>query len=262
MGEFTAAALASSQMGTLGTWVYGVAFSLQVYFDFSGYSDMAIGLGSMLGFKFPENFNYPFISKSVSEFWRRWHMTLGSWFRDYVYIPLGGNRVRLPRWLLNMLIVWLLTGFWHGAAWNYVVWGLYFALLLAVEKLFLGKLLDRLPAFVSRLYTLLALLVSFIIFGSESLSDGMELLRALFGAGQTASSVDMVYAMRNYAGVLLVALIGCTPLPKYAIGKLSGSGKVKNVLNVLEPAACAALLLVATAHLVDGSFNPFLYFRF
>ncbi len=246
----------SGNASVLYTWLYAVAFTLQIYFDFSGYSDMAIGLGRIFGFRFPENFDYPYISASITEFWRRWHMTLGSWFRDYVYIPLGGNRVSKPRWLCNLTIVWLLTGFWHGAAWNFIFWGLWFAVLLVGEKLFWGKYLTKIPL-LRHFYVLFFVILSFVLFNADSLGGAILDLRHLFG-GLPFSSAETIYALRNNAVLLSIALLGATPLPK----KLASHLEHHAASTVLEPVLLASLLLLVTGWLVDGSFNPFLYFRF
>ncbi len=262
LGELTAAFADSKDLSVIYMWLYAVAFMLQIYFDFSGYSDMAIGLGSILGFSFPENFRYPYTSRSVTEFWRRWHMTLGSWFRDYVYIPLGGNRVPYLRWILNILIVWMLTGLWHGAAWNFVLWGLMFAVLLVFEKTPIGKGLVNIPV-VSRLYMLLAVLVSFVLFNAASLPDAAAQIGGLFGVGDLPfSSAEALYYARSYAVPLIVGAIGATPLPAKLVGAVGKTKFGGAVLTVLEPIVCLLLILISTAFLVDGSFNPFLYFRF
>ena len=252
----------TSQPSILFHWLYAVAFMLQIYFDFSGYSDMAIGLGRLFGFDFPENFNYPYISKSITEFWRRWHMTLGSWFRDYVYIPLGGNRRGIGRQLFNILVVWMLTGLWHGAAWNFVLWGVFYALLLTAEKLGLKKALDNHGA-LGHVYVLLAVLLGFVLFNADSLGQAAQDIAGMFAFGKLPLfSAEAVYYLRSYGVVLLLAVLGATPLPKRAIAALSGNRVLSRGWNVLEPLLLTGLLLVVTAYLVDGSFNPFLYFRF
>ena len=252
----------TAQPSVLFHWLYAVAFMLQIYFDFSGYSDMAIGLGRLFGFDFPENFNYPYISKSITEFWRRWHMTLGSWFRDYVYIPLGGNRRGIGRQLFNILVVWMLTGLWHGAAWNFVLWGVFYALLLTAEKLGLKKALDNHGA-LGHVYVLLAVLLGFVLFNADSLGQAAQDIAGMFAFGKLPLfSAEAVYYLRSYGVVLLLAVLGATPLPKRAIAALSGNRVLSRGWNVLEPLLLTALLLVVTAYLVDGSFNPFLYFRF
>ena len=256
------AAFRASEASVLFHWLYAIAFSLQIYFDFSGYSDMAIGLGKVFGFDFLENFNYPFISKSITEFWRRWHISLGSWFRDYVYIPLGGNRVGRARHLLNILTVWLLTGFWHGAAWNFVLWGLYFAALLMLEKFWLRPHLEKHRA-LSHFYVLLLVLFSFVLFNADSLRGALLDLGGCFGAGGIPfANAEFLHHFRSYAIVLILAAIGATPLPARLMARLRTHETADRVIAVLEPLALAALLLTVTAFLVDGSFNPFLYFRF
>ena len=238
-------------------WMYAVAFMLNIYFDFSGYSDMAIGLGRILGFHFNENFNYPYISKSITEFWRRWHMSLGGWFRDYVYIPMGGNRVKRPRWVLNILTVWLLTGLWHGAAWNFVVWGLLFAVLLVAEKWIPG--LQKIPGVCKHLYVLLLVCISFVIFNAESMSQAGSDLRGMFGlAGLPLMTGETLYYARSFGLLFLAGILGVTPLVKTAAERVGRTWAGA----VLEPLVLLAVLLLCTAYLVDGSFSPFLYFRF
>ena len=238
-------------------WVCALAVALQIYFDFSGYSDMAIGLGKMFGFHFLENFNYPFISRSVTEFWRRWHMSLGSWFRDYVYIPMGGNRVGKGRWVLNILTVWMLTGFWHGAEWTFILWGLFFAVFLVLEKWVLGGFLQK-SRILSHLYVALLVLVSFTIFNSGSLPAMADALGAMFGAaGLPFLTAETVYYLKSYAILLVIALVGATPLMKHLALKLPQ--KLRNIGELLY---VPAILVACTAFLVDGAFNPFLYFRF
>ena len=252
----------SREPSILFYWLYAVACVLHIYFDFSGYSDMAVGLGRIFGFQFPQNFNYPFISASITEFWRRWHMTLGGWFRDYVYIPLGGNRGSRGRQLRNILIVWALTGLWHGAAWNFVLWGLFFAVLLMGEKLLYGKALGRTHV-VKHLYTLLLVLVSFVLFDANSVHQAFTRIAAMFGGGQIPwTSVESLYYLRSYAVIFFIALVGATPLPAKLVARLSRSRGGQVLTGTLEPIALTALLMVSTAFLVDGSFNPFLYFRF
>ncbi len=239
-------------------WIYEISFALQIYFDFSGYSDMAIGLGKMLGFNFPENFNYPFISKSITEFWRRWHMTLGSWFRDYVYIPMGGNRVSKLKWVRNIAVVWLLTGVWHGAEWNFVLWGAMFGVLLALEKLWVGKILEKMPSVVKHTYTLFLVLLSFAVFNGAGLSGVANDFKGMFGGlDLPLISRETLYYLSSYALVLLIAIIGATPLPK----KLWEIATKKSSV-ILAPIGAVAILLIATAFIINGSFNPFLYFRF
>ena len=256
LGQLTEIFRSSGEKSVLFYWMYGVAFMLHIYFDFSGYSDMAIGLGRIFGFHFIENFNYPYLSKSVTEFWRWWHMSLGSWFRDYVYIPLGGNRVSKSRWVFNILVVWMLTGLWHGASWNFVLWGLMFAVLLLIEKWV--PALQKLPTLVRRVYVLLAVLVSFVLFNAADLHQAAGDIAGLFGFGGVPFvTEETLYYLRSYAVVFILGFVGSTPVVKTLAEKLPSRAAV-----VLEPLAMAALLLVCTAYLVDGSFNPFLYFRF
>lgn len=262
LGEVCEIFRQTTEPSVLFYWMYGIAFSLHIYFDFSGYSDMAIGLGKIFGFDFLENFNYPYISRSATEFWRRWHMSLGSWFRDYVYIPLGGNRVGRGRWLFNILLVWMLTGFWHGAAWNFVIWGLFFAVLLIAEKLFLKKFLDK-SRVISRIYLLFAVMLSFIIFNAPSLAVGMKDVAGLFGAGGIPLvSTEAVYYLRSFATVFILAFIGATPLVKQLVTRVRTNQTADKIISAGEPIILVLLLVVMTAELVDGSFNPFLYFRF
>ena len=238
-------------------WMYAVAFTLNIYFDFSGYSDMAIGLGRIFGFHFPENFEYPYLSKSVTEFWRRWHISLGSWFRDYVYIPLGGNRVSKTKWVRNILVVWMLTGLWHGAACNFVLWGLLFAALLLMEKAVPG--LQKLPGFVRHGYVLLAVVLSFVLFNADTLGQAGGDFAALFGCGGLPLfSAETGYYLRSYAPLLIASCVGATPLIQRMARKLEGN----RLVQTLEPVLWLGLLLICTAYLVDGSFSPFLYFRF
>lgn len=247
----------SEEKSVLFYWMYVLAFSLQIYFDFSGYSDMAIGLGRIFGFRFCENFNYPFISKSITEFWRRWHMSLSTWFRDYVYIPLGGNRVSRTRWLFNIFVVWMLTGFWHGAAWNFILWGLYFAVFLCIEKLFLLKKLKT-HKVIGRVYTLLVVAISFVIFNAADMGELFVDIKSIFGFGNLPFvTKECLYYLRSYALPLLFALFGATPFVKLSAKRLP-----KAIRNSAEPIVLVVLVLLVTAFLVDGSFNPFLYFRF
>ena len=262
LGELCGAFRASEEKSVLFYWLYALAFALHIYFDFSGYSDMAIGLGKLFGFDFLENFNYPFISKSITEFWRRWHMSLGTWFRDYVYIPLGGSRVSIPRHLFNIFLVWMLTGFWHGAAWNFVIWGLYFALLLILEKVWLLEILKK-SHVLNRIYVLIAAVISFVIFDATDMSQAFSYLKAMFGAGgYPLISAACSYYFRSYFVVLMIALLGATPIPKSFCRRLQQRKMGTAVMLFAEPLALSALLLICTAFLVDGSFNPFLYFRF
>ena len=239
-----------------------MAYSLHIYFDFSGYSDMAIGLGKIFAFDFIENFNYPYISRSVTEFWRRWHISLGSWFRDYVYIPLGGNRVGKARQLFNILVVWMLTGFWHGASWNFIAWGLFFAVLLILEKNFLLKLLGK-SRVISRIYVLIAVVISFVIFDSVNLTTAGQVIASMFGfGGLPFASPESIYCLRSFAGILIIAAVGATPIPKMLVSRVHDTKWGGRVISVLEPVILMVLMLVMTGYLADGAFNPFLYFRF
>ena len=247
----------SNEKSVLFFWMYAIAFTLNIYFDFSGYSDMAIGLGRIFGFRFIENFNYPYLSKSVTEFWRRWHMSLGSWFRDYVYIPMGGNRVSKPRWVFNILTVWMLTGLWHGASWNFVLWGLMFAVLLLIEKWV--PALQKLPGVLRHGYVLLLVVLSFVLFNADNLAQAAGDIGGMFGfAGVPAVNEQTLYYLRSYGVLFLLGFVGATPLVRHTAARI---GKTK-AGKILEPVVLLILLLVCTGYLVDGSFSPFLYFRF
>ena len=260
LGEVCAAWRGTQDGSVLFSWLYAVSYTLHIYFDFSGYSDMAIGLGALLGFRFPENFNYPYIAASVTEFWRRWHMTLSRWFRDYVYIPLGGNRKGMGKQLRNILIVWLLTGFWHGAAWNFLCWGLYFAALLILEKLVLLRFLEKHRIF-GHVYLLLAVVFGFVLFDAATLSGAWDCIRGMLGlGGLPIASAEGAYLLKSNALLLILAALGATPLPKRIAKVLEA--RCPKAAALLHPAALCALLLICTAYLVDGSYNPFLYFRF
>lgn len=261
LGELCNKFLVSQEQSVLFAWTYLIASALQIYFDFSGYSDMAIGLGRILGFDFPENFDYPFISKSVTEFWRRWHMTLGSWFKDYLYIPLGGNRAGKARQMLNILIVWLATGLWHGAAWNFVIWGLYFAVFLVIEKLWLGKYLGK-SKVLGHIYLVFFVGISFIIFNADTAAQAVKNISLLFGSGASPVTAESLFYLRSYAGILLIGLIGATPAAARLCAFIRGRTTGEKTLNLLEPLFLAAILLVCVSFLVNGSYNPFLYFRF
>ena len=262
LGELCDIFKSSDDKSVLFYWLYAVAFGLHVYFDFSGYSDMAIGLGRIFGFKFIENFNYPYISKSATEFWRRWHMSLGTWFRDYVYIPMGGNRVSKPKWIINIFVVWFLTGFWHGASWNFIVWGLFFAVLLIIEKQFLLKFLQK-TRVISRIYTLVAVGISFVIFNAADMGEAIRYIGGMFGAGGIPLvSTEFWYYLKSFAVMLVMGVIGATPLVKKTVNKIKENKIGGKIIFVFEPVVLLVLMVVMTAYLVDGSFNPFLYFRF
>lgn len=242
----------------VGAWLGALAFSMQIYFDFSGYSDMAIGLGRMLGFEFLENFNYPYTSHSVTEFWRRWHISLGTWFRDYVYIPLGGNRYGLTQQLCNIFIVWALTGFWHGASWTFLFWGIYYAFFLIIEKCFLLKWLDRLPKFVGNVYTLLVAFSGWVVFQQSSVSQTLVFFRAMYGFGQAGFiGTSDLYYLANFAALLAAAAVACLPVGKHLYARLPERAR-----GLLSPVLILLVLVVSTAYLVDSTYNPFLYFRF
>ena len=253
LGELVSQYHAAPEPTVLFAWLGAIAYALQIYYDFSGYSDMAIGLGHILGFTFPENFRHPFCSASITEFWHRWHMTMSFWFRDYVYIPLGGNRCSTKRWIFNVMVVWSLTGLWHGAAWNFVAWGVGYGLILLAERFFIGKILDRIGP-LRYGYTLLVTLVMFTVFSGV---DVLDTLGIMFG-GAPWSNAAAVYYLKSYAVILAMGIIGATPVIANLGRKIEGTAAV----TVLEPLMVAGLLLLSTAYLVDGSFNPFLYFRF
>ena len=247
----------SGEPSVLFYWMYAIAFTLNIYFDFSGYSDMAIGLGRVFGFHFIENFNYPYLSKSVAEFWRRWHMSLGSWFRDYIYIPLGGNRVSKGRWVFNTLVVWMLTGMWHGAAWNFILWGLLYAACLLAEKWI--PALQKLPTVLRRGYTLLVVVLGFVLFNAENIGQAGSDIAGMFGfGGVPLVTNETLYYLRSYAVLFVVGFVGATPLVRDTANRLYKH----KVTAVLEPVVLILLLLICSGYLVDGSFSPFLYFRF
>ena len=238
-----------------GAWLGITAFAFQIYFDFSGYSDMAIGLGRMFGFEFMENFNYPYISKSITEFWRRWHISLSTWFREYLYFPLGGNRCSKGRWLLNLLVVWAATGIWHGASWNYLFWGLYFFVLLVLEKCLWGKWLSGLPALLQHFYVITLVLISWAIFALEDLTQLGSYLQAMAALnGAPLLNGQTLYYLRNYLPVLIIAAFGSTPLAKCLWERISG--------NSIRLLILIAGIILCTAYVVASTYNPFLYFRF
>ena len=261
-GEIVSNFRASDEQSVLYFWIYAIAYMLQIYFDFSGYSDMAIGLGRIFGFDFMENFNYPYVSKSITEFWRRWHISLGSWFRDYVYIPLGGNRCGIAKQLRNIAVVWMLTGLWHGADWNFVLWGLLYAVLLTIEKLGFKKWLDTHPV-VGHIYVLLTVMLGFVLFNASSLAEVASDVAGLFSFGRLPLATgEALYCLRSYAVTFVIGFIAATPYPKQLFTKLKEKTAGGKIVSVLEPIALVAILVVVTGFLVDGSFNPFLYFRF
>jgi len=250
-----------TEVTVLSSWLKSISYTMQIYFDFSGYSDMAIGIGLMIGFRFLENFNYPLIASSVTDFWRRWHMSLSGWFRDYIYIPLGGNRVTNLKWIRNIFVVWFLTGFWHGANWNFILWGLYFGVLLVIEKKFLKKYLDKTKV-LKYIYTLLIVIVSFVIFSTNSLADIILEIKNMFGINNIPLiGKESVYYLKNYMTLLIIGIISSTPLLKLTIKKIEKT-KINKILNIIEPIIYITLLILSTSFLIDESFNPFLYFRF
>ncbi|MFD1395886.1 MBOAT family O-acyltransferase [Kroppenstedtia eburnea] len=251
----------SEDLSILSAWLGIIAFTFQIYFDFSGYSDMARGLGKMFGFDLVKNFNYPYISKSITEFWRRWHISLGSWFREYVYIPLGGNRLGLLKQFRNLLVVWFLTGLWHGANWNFIIWGLYFGLFVTVEKLFLLKWLQRSPTFMAHIYTLLIVIVGWVWFDFDHLASSLKFIGVMFGYGANGIADDQAFYALSTHPVLLILLALCaTPLPGKVLSHVKEKWGVAGAIAV--PAVCFILMVLSTAYLVDDTYNPFLYFRF
>ncbi len=253
----------SSEVSVLLYWVLGISYMLQIYFDFSGYSDIAIGIGRMIGFKFPENFNYPYIADSVTDFWRRWHMTLSSWFRDYVYIPLGGNRVSTLKHIRNILVVWMLTGLWHGASWNFIIWGIYFGVILIIEKYFLNKVLEKLPRVIRNIYAMFIVMISFIIFSSDDISSALVSIKGLFSFSSLKFSNDfIIYYIRSYGVILIGGLVLCTPLIKNVINKLRENKILNYIINIFEVIVLVLVLVIIASMLIDSSYNPFLYFRF
>ena len=249
---------ASDGIGTAGTWIGLAAFSMQIYFDFSGYSDMAIGLGRMFGFEFIENFNYPYISKSITEFWRRWHISLSSWFRDYVYIPLGGNRCSVPRHIFNLFVVWALTGLWHGAAYNFILWGIYYFVLLVLEKYVYGKALSRLPSLIQHIYALFFIMVGWAIFSFDDMGMLADFICGMFGRKYGVMSADALSTVISYIPLLAVAAAACLPVWNNIYRNI----RDKKLTALVETTLICAVLILCTAALVNDSYNPFLYFRF
>ena len=263
LGELCTKFSLVDERSVLFYWIFAISYMLQVYFDFSAYSDMAIGLGKMFGFTFLENFNYPFISKSITEFWRRWHISLSSWFKDYVYIPLGGSRKGTLKLVRNILIVWFLTGIWHGAAYNFIIWGLFIGVFLVIEKLWLSKYISKLPKFLRNIYVLFIIMISFIMFNAGSINEAFFNIKGLFGLNKEVFINNYtIYYLKSYLIVLIIAIFGATPLFKNIIEKLKKSKCLNKIINVLEPIFLIILLLLVTAYLIDSSYNPFLYFRF
>ena len=250
-------------LSAAAAWLGAVAFTFQIYFDFSGYSDMAIGLGKIFGFDYLENFNYPYISRSITEFWRRWHMSLSSWFKEYVYIPLGGNRKGIARQLLNISIVWALTGLWHGASWNFVMWGVYYGIILIIEKLGLLRILEKCPAAIGHVYSLLIIVIGWVIFAVEDLGDVAHYIGMMFGSTGKIADDAFIYFFESRIWLLIACVIGSTPLPKMVCTAAADVLKDKEVLlSVIETVLFMGILILSMAFLVSGSYNPFLYFRF
>ena len=260
----TVSSMEHTQIPVVMSWIGLAAYTFQLYFDFSAYSDMAIGLGHMFGFRFLENFNYPYISKSITEFWRRWHISLSTWFRDYVYIPLGGNRVGIWKHIRNILVVWMLTGIWHGASWNFVLWGLYYGILLLIEKFVLGKYLKKLPGVFQHIYCMFFVMLGWNLFVFDDMSAGISFARALFGTyGAGFCSRETLYLLYNNAVLMVLLILGSTQLPARAgnwiCAKLRGK---ETILTIVKNVFYVGIFLLSVAWLVDASYNPFLYFRF
>lgn len=253
-----------SEVPVLTAWMGLAAYTFQLYFDFSAYSDMAIGLGHMFGFRFLENFNYPYISKSITEFWRRWHISLSTWFRDYVYIPLGGNRVKLWKHVRNILVVWLLTGIWHGASWNFVLWGVYYGVLLLIEKFVLGRFLKKLPSVLQHIYCMFFVMIGWNLFVFDDMGLGFGFMRALFGGyGQGLFNQETIYLLYNNAVLLVLLIFGSTQIPKKAAARLMNGLRNREVaVTVIKNVFYVVIFFLSVAWLVDASYNPFLYFRF
>lgn len=263
LGSFCTSYLNSPDKSVVFSFFYMLCYTMQVFFDFAGYSDMAIGLGKILGFNFLENFNYPFISKSITEFWQRWHISLGSWFRDYVYIPLGGSRVNKYKLIRNILVVWTLTGLWHGAAWNFIIWGLYFGIILLIEKLVLKKYLDKMPNILKHLYVLLIVGLSFVIFGSDNMTRAFDILKNIVGLnGLPFYNKITGYYLRNYIIIIILGILFSTPIIKNIIERLKKKDSIKKIINLGEIVLILIIFLLVTSSLIDNSYNPFLYFRF
>ena len=262
LGELCNIFILSNEKTVLFYWIYGISYSLQIYFDFSAYSDMAIGLGRMFGFHFMENFDYPYISKSITEFWRRWHISLSSWFKDYVYIPLGGSREGTFKLIRNILIVWLLTGLWHGSEWTFILWGTFIGILLVIEKLLLNKYIEKLPSILRRIYTLFIIMISFIIFSGSNINESFSNIIGLFNFSNPFINKFTIHYLKDYGLVLIIAIFLSTPILKNTIIKLKENKKINNIINILEIIVLLILLVIVTSYLIDSSYNPFLYFRF
>lgn len=250
-----------ANVSVVSSWLGILAFTFQIYFDFSGYSDMAVGLGKMMGFNFPKNFDYPYLSKNISEFWRRWHITLGAWFKSYVYFPLGGSRKGMPRTVFNLAVVWFLTGVWHGASWNFILWGTLYGVVIILEKLFLGKLLDKIPDIFGHIYTMLLVILGWVLFDTADLPTAGAYIAKMFGAGGGAFiDSTALYQIATYGITFIICIIGCTNLPKLAVEALKKKSAV--LVNYGGIAVIAGMFIICAAYLVDQTYNPFLYFNF
>ena len=263
LGELANILITSTDISILLYWIFAISYMLQIYFDFSGYSDIAIGLGRMFGFHFLENFNYPYMATSITDFWHRWHISLSSWFRDYIYIPLGGNRKGVKKQIRNILIVWLLTGLWHGANYTFIVWGLLFGIMLIIEKFILSKYLKNTPYIIKRIYTLFIVLISFVIFRSDNINEAFNIIKGLFGFNtKVFSNSFTIYYLKSYFIILLLGIILSTPLLSNIITRLRKNNVLNKIINLFEPLLIILILVLVTACLIDNSYNPFLYFRF
>lgn len=263
LGELSNILITSTNISILLYWIFAVSYMLQIFFDFSGYSDIAIGLGRMFGFHFLENFNYPYMATSITDFWRRWHISLSSWFRDYIYIPLGGNRKGIKKQIRNILIVWLLTGLWHGANYTFIVWGLLFGIMLIIEKFILSKYLKNTPYIIKKIYTLFIVLISFVIFRSDNINEAFNIIKGLFGFNtKVFSNSFTIYYFKSYFIILLLGIILSTPLLSNIIIRLRKNNVLNKIINLFEPLLIILILVLVTACLIDNSYNPFLYFRF
>ena len=263
LGELSNILITSTDISILLYWIFAISYMLQIYFDFSGYSDIAIGLGRMFGFHFLENFNYPYMATSITDFWHRWHISLSSWFRDYIYIPLGGNRKGVKKQIRNILIVWLLTGLWHGANYTFIVWGLLFGIMLIIEKFILSKYLKNTPYIIKRVYTLFIVLISFVIFRADNINEAFNIIKGLFGFNtKVFSNSFTIYYFKSYFIILLLGIILSTPLLSNIITRLRKNNVLNKIINLFEPLLIILILVLVTACLIDNSYNPFLYFRF
>ena len=263
LGELSNILITSTDISILLYWIFAVSYMLQIYFDFSGYSDIAIGIGRIFGFHFLENFNYPYMATSITDFWHRWHISLSSWFRDYIYIPLGGNRKGVKKQIRNILIVWLLTGLWHGANYTFIVWGLLFGIMLIIEKFILSKYLKNTPYIIKRVYTLFIVLISFVIFRSDNINEAFNIIKGLFGFNtKVFSNSFTIYYLKSYFIILLLGIILSTPLLSNIITRLRKNNVLNKIINLFEPLLIILILVLVTACLIDNSYNPFLYFRF